>query len=405
MTREATAMPVGLGGGPALGMSSWRGVLALSVSETISWGALYYSFGVLALPLGTTLGVSAASASGAFSLALLVAGLAAQPVGRWLDRRGARGVMTAGAATAAASLALLATVDSVVGLYLVWSLVGLSQAAVLYEPAFAAITSWFPRPVTRQRALLVVTSVGGLASTVFVPLVTELCVTHGWRAATLVLAAVVALVVLPLHATLPKTTIPPVAAARPAVTARCGTRCVRPLALVFAIHSLVATATAAHLLLHLTAVGRSPAEGAWLWGLVGVAQVGGRLLGPLVVGSLGDSARLPGLLALQAVALGAFTVVSGPVLALAVIGFGFSAGLITLERPALVAAWFGTEAFGTVSGRVASIALSTRAAGPVALGWLAAHTSYSAAFITLAGLIGATALAFHVMVRRQACCS
>ena len=69
----------------------------LAVTETVSWGVLYYAFAVFQVPMGAELELSPAQLGGAFSLAVLLTGVAAVPVGRWLDLRGPRGLMTAGA--------------------------------------------------------------------------------------------------------------------------------------------------------------------------------------------------------------------------------------------------------------------------------------------------------------------
>jgi MFS family permease len=72
------------------------------------------------------------------------------------------------------------------------------MAAVLYQPAFGALTRWYGPD--RVKALTVLTLVGGLASTVFVPL-TGLLVPHlDWRHTYLVLAVVLAVITVPLHA-------------------------------------------------------------------------------------------------------------------------------------------------------------------------------------------------------------
>ncbi|HET6667682.1 MAG TPA: hypothetical protein VFG98_10420 [Intrasporangium sp.] len=46
----------------------WRIVAALAVTETLSWGVLYYAFAVFQVPMGAELGLSSAL-KGAFSLA------------------------------------------------------------------------------------------------------------------------------------------------------------------------------------------------------------------------------------------------------------------------------------------------------------------------------------------------
>ncbi|HYY89955.1 MAG TPA: MFS transporter, partial [Chloroflexota bacterium] len=74
----------------------WLLVVTLGITETISWGVLYYAFSVFLAPMEAELGWSRGEMSGAFSVGLLLAGLAAVPVGRWLDRRGPRLLMSVG---------------------------------------------------------------------------------------------------------------------------------------------------------------------------------------------------------------------------------------------------------------------------------------------------------------------
>lgn len=66
----------------------WILVLALSFTEVTSWGILYYGFSVFITPLRQELGWSTEQVTGAFSLALILSGVSALPVGRWLDRHG-----------------------------------------------------------------------------------------------------------------------------------------------------------------------------------------------------------------------------------------------------------------------------------------------------------------------------
>jgi len=68
----------------------------LGVTEAISWGVLYYAFSVFLTPMETDRGWSRGETTGAVSLALSLSGFAAIGAGRWLDRHGARALMTAG---------------------------------------------------------------------------------------------------------------------------------------------------------------------------------------------------------------------------------------------------------------------------------------------------------------------
>lgn len=173
-------------------------VATLGVTATASYGALSYAFAVFIMPMNAQLAWSKAQITAAFSVAQLVAGVTAVPLGRWVDRHGARGVMTAGSVLAAALLVAWSRLHSLAAFYGVWMLLGMASAAVLYEPAFAVVATWFRRD--RGRALTMLTFIGGFASVVFVPLTTLLVERFGWRHALLWLAGIYALLTVVPHA-------------------------------------------------------------------------------------------------------------------------------------------------------------------------------------------------------------
>ena len=106
----------------------------LSLAQLISWGTVFYTFALIMAPVERELGLSRAQSSVAFSLALLVEGLMAYPVGRLIDRGHERAVMTAGSVLAGACLVLHGWVTSAVGFYAVWAGLGVAMSAVLYSP-------------------------------------------------------------------------------------------------------------------------------------------------------------------------------------------------------------------------------------------------------------------------------
>ena len=101
-------------------------------------------------------------------------------------------VMTVGSVLGAVALGVVAFSTSLPGFKVGWVLAGLSMSAILYAPAFAAVTGTAGSDVRlRIRALTAVTLVGGLASTVFAPLTAWLLGVLAWRTAYLVMAALV----------------------------------------------------------------------------------------------------------------------------------------------------------------------------------------------------------------------
>ena len=169
----------------------------LSVGQLITWGSVFYTFALLMEPVERELGLSRAQSSLAFSLALLAEGAMAWTVGRWIDRGHERAVMTGGSMLIAAGLLLHSFVQSAAGFYAVWALLGAALSATLYTPVFAIVTRRFPNDF--RRAIITLTFLGGLASTVFIPLDAWLISALGWRHALWVLAAIHLVVCAPLH--------------------------------------------------------------------------------------------------------------------------------------------------------------------------------------------------------------
>jgi MFS family permease len=169
----------------------------LSLPQLITWGSVFYTFSLLMTPLEAELGMSRAESSLAFSLALLAEGLMAYRVGRWIDAGRERMVMTLGSVWIGTGLLAHSFVSSVVGFYAAWIWLGLGMAATLYNPAFAVVTRRFAQDF--RRAIITLTFLGGLASTVFIPLFAWWMELWGWRQALWALAALQLLVCAPLH--------------------------------------------------------------------------------------------------------------------------------------------------------------------------------------------------------------
>jgi MFS family permease len=106
--------------------------------------------------------------------------------------------MTLGSLLGGLLLLAWAQVETPWAFYLIWALIGVSLAGVLYEPAFAVLTATFGPDA--RRAITAMTLVGGFASTVFMPLTQLLITALGWRQALLIFGGLNLAVCLPLHA-------------------------------------------------------------------------------------------------------------------------------------------------------------------------------------------------------------
>ena len=176
----------------------WTIVWTLAVTETVSWGILFYAFAVFLVPMQRELGWSTPAITGAYSLALLVAMVLSPPLGRWLDRAGPRVPMTIGSVLGTVLLVAWSRVESLPAFYLIWAGIGVAITLTLYEPAFAVAATWFVRG--RSRAMLALTTVAGLASTIFLPLAGWLTERLDWREALLALAVILGVMTIPAHA-------------------------------------------------------------------------------------------------------------------------------------------------------------------------------------------------------------
>ena len=423
----------------------WRIVWTLAITETISWGILYYAYAVFQVPMGVELGISPAQTSAAFSLAVLLTGVAGVPIGRWLDRHGARGLMTVGAVASAALVLTWAHVQSVLQLFLVMAGIGITRAAVLYDPAFAVVVRWFR--ARRSTALLAITVVAGFASTVALPSANALTEAVGWRQALVVLALVLLVATALPHwvvlrrdpadlglrpdghatqalsgdgaddkaASTPsggiepchRASVGPPHAARLVHIVRWAARTARFrwYAVAFAAQSAAVIIAAVHLIPLLREHGHSPAFAAAVTGALGALSVTGRL----VVTGLGR--RLP----VAHVVAGAFAVQACGVLALLagpeslwaavvfVLLFGIGFGVSTIARPALLADSFGATGYATMAGLMTFVVTLATTTAPIAAGVVRTATgSYTPVLVTLAVLCATAAAALHRSTRTTA---
>ncbi|MEV4477877.1 MFS transporter [Nonomuraea sp. NPDC049504] len=91
-----TAAPEHEGGGPPRSGRGWSVVAALAVTQTVGYGVLYYAFSVFLAPMARDLHATPAQIAAALTVSILIAAVCAPLVGRLLDARGGRVLMTAG---------------------------------------------------------------------------------------------------------------------------------------------------------------------------------------------------------------------------------------------------------------------------------------------------------------------
>ncbi|MDP9319580.1 MAG: MFS transporter [Chloroflexota bacterium] len=397
----------------------WTLVLVLGITETVSWGVLYYAFSALIAPTTAEMGWSRAAISGAFSLALVLSGISGLFVGRWLDEQGPRLLMTTGSVVAVALVVAWSQVRDLLVFYLVWALIGVTMATVLYGPALATITVWFRR--RRAAALTALTLMAGFASTIFVPLTAWLVSVQGWRAALVTLAVILAVVTIVPHALFLRRRPadlglgvdgdPAVAAGGaphpPELSASLREALRQPtfrwIALAFGLYAL-GVGVPVHLVAYLGDHGYPLAFAAGATGAIGAAQVFGRVFFAPLEGRLSPRTMSVLIYAGQPLALLVLLLVPSAVgVVLFVVIFGAARGMETLVRSTLTAGLYGPARFASIYAALTLFMTVTQAIAPVSLGAVYdAVGSYVPGLWALFGLSCVSMVAVYVGDRRPA---
>ncbi|SEC86315.1 MFS transporter [Rhodococcus koreensis] len=383
-----------------------RRVLAvLCLTEITSWGILYYAFPVLSVSISADTGWSLPVLTAAFSLSQLAAALTGIPVGRIIDRIGPRVVMTAGSVLAVPSLLVVAAAPNLPVFYAGWLAAGVAMGAVLYPPAFAALTRWYGDKYVK--ALMILTLAAGLASTVFAPLTAALVNRYDWRATYLVLAAILAIITVPGHllGLRGRWPHPPAPAGDHPVDHRDASRSLAFAALVAALSLGAFTAFAGvfNLVPLLIEQGFSPALAALTLGLGGAGQVLGRLGYLPIAARTTARTRIVVILAATAASTALLGIVTSVVALIAVaIGAGLVRGIFTLIQATAITDRWGATHYGRLNGLMSAPVVIVMALAPWAGTALSAWTgSYAHAYLILAALavvaalIGAASIPHH----------
>ena len=331
--------------------STRRLTLAIGFTQTLAWATTYYIPATMVGAASADLGASRTLLLGGFSLALLVCGLSSPWVGRRIERLGGRGVIATSAVVNAAGLALLASSPSVTIWYIAWAITGFGMAMGLYDAAFGTLGRLLGNHA--RPAIVGVTLMAGVASTLGWPSGAWLVVHVGWRASVAAYAVMQLLVILPITLIyVPKapehvpTTGPVDSSAPPPPNST-----FLWLASFFTLRAAVSSIVSVHALVLLQGMGFSLETAVAAATLIGPAQVGSRVLdwyfgremNPMIAAWVG-AAMLP--LCVLALVLG------GPAVAFTVL-YGLSNGILTISRGTLPLHVFGPAGYATRLGRLA----------------------------------------------------
>lgn len=363
---------IGTGGGRSL----WP-VLGFGVSMIVDYGALYYSYTILAPHIGEDLGWSSSFTYGAISAAFFCSGLIAPQTGRLLDRYGGRVVMSAGTAIAAAALVALSMAQGQVSFVAALIVAEIAGTAALYNAAFTTLTQIYGRGA--RRAITFTTLVAAFSSTLIWPLTSALLAYTDWRGVMLVLAGLLLTISLPIHLLMPGASDrdedlerqasehPGASAAEaPVLTGAARQRAFWLLVVSFSLTSFVLSALPIHFIPLLESLGYATGTAVLLGALIGPSQflirflemVLGQKMSAVSVG-LVAAALVPA--ALVVLMLGGTAITAGVLFAVI---YGMGQGLESIAKGIVPLALFGTQGYGAILGKIAMGGLFVSSGAP-----------------------------------------
>ncbi len=370
---------------------------ALSVGQVISWGILYYALIVASPAISVATGWPVTLVTLSFSAGLIASAVAGVFIGRWLDERGPRLIMTLGSIVGPAGLVVVALAPNLALFTARWVIAGVAQSAVLYQAAFTVIAR--RRVPWRRPAMTILTLAGGLASTVFAPVVAGLLTVTDWRTTFLILAAFLLVTTVPLHwFSLERRwdQVPHGPAADHVHTVSTVIRTRRFWMLELSMLTLAAALFSVTLALIplFTEKGMSYELAAWALGLLGAGQVIGRLLYVAIPHTAAPWIPLAATAGLSVVFLALLALVPGPPWLLIVIGIAAGAvrGAQTLVQGSAVADRWGVRNYGSINGVFAAPITLISAVGPALGPLLAAATGSYTAMALSAVMLAAVSL-------------
>ena len=377
-------------------------VLALGITQITAWGTSYYCLGVLAGPISRDTGWSRGFVFLGFTVALLTMGIVSNAVGRAIDRRGGRYVMTLGTVLVSIGLFALSHTRSEPVYLVVWAFLGLGMRLCLYDAAFAALVQ--VAPSRGRKAISYLTLFGAFASSVFWVVGHALEEQLGWRQTLVVFALINLVICLPLHwfGLARRESERRAGSAGDAATSPDGsplegtTRsiAIALFALIMSLNGFVFGVISVQLVPLLEAAGLATAAAVWVASLKGVAQFGGRIVEIVFARNL------------RAITVGRIAIgILPPALALLLVGtkslpmvvaftllMGASQGVITIVRGAVPLALFGARGYGAVLGLIATPVLVVNAASPTVFAWIVDRWGWGPGRVSL--LVGCSAAWF-----------
>jgi MFS family permease len=173
----------------------WVIVAAGGVLGCVAIGGMF-SLPVFLQPIARDTGWSVTGVSSAMTIGFLAMAFTSMIWGTLSDRIGPLPVLLTGSSVLAASLALASWAPSLLAFQIMFGLMVGAATAAIFAPMMACVTGWFD--THRSLAVSLVSAGMGMAPMIMSPLAAWLVSNHDWRTSMQVLAAVVAVIMIPV---------------------------------------------------------------------------------------------------------------------------------------------------------------------------------------------------------------
>jgi MFS family permease len=173
----------------------WVIVAAGGLLGCVAIGAMF-SLPVFLRPISRDTGWSITGVSSAMTFGFLAMAFGSIVWGNLSDRFGPRLIVLIGSSLLAAALALASRATSLIEFQLIFGIVVGGAAAAIFAPMMACVTGWFD--THRSLAVSLVSAGMGMAPMTMSPLAARLISNHDWRTSLQILAALTAVIMIPV---------------------------------------------------------------------------------------------------------------------------------------------------------------------------------------------------------------
>ena len=403
-------------------------------AATMQWygaGVWFYGFSVIFKAIINEFGWARAVTAGAFSLARLEGGLEGPAIGWFIDKVGPRKMAFLGAVIAGLGYLLLARMNSLTALYVLFGLViAFGYNAGFSHAGTAAVANWFIKK--RGRALGLYTLGAGVGGATIVPLIGWLISQYDWRTVVAIIGLGMWFIIVPFSLVLrhkpeqygytpdgeppaKKQPLPEDSATLQISSPKTeieaspdeldftwkealSTASFWLLLVGGGARSMAMTSIVLHEVAYLTDIGISEVAAAAALGLMVALSIPGRLTFSWLGDRFDKRYVLIATYALQAIGvliLANVETIQQVYIFLAVFGFGYGGAIPVFM--AMRGEYFGRKAFATIGGIMQMLLIIPTVVGPIFAGYVYDVTgSYYNAFMLFALLyiIGAGVIAF-----------